>query len=294
VLAETLGLKGLIMKKTLIALLGMAVSSVAVAGVKGTILDTGATQYLGAKLSSGSWSTQSTDSLGGAAYDLQSLSYDYNKTSHLMTVQINAGAFRDGVKASNGDVINNGDLFLHFNLNPVTEVASSGADRSDLSSSSVGVDWNDGFGFVFDTSASKIYGGSFGMQYAGKSGTLPAGGNAWTGDSGRDGQEVGYNSGGTEIANNIAGNGKYDAKLAFNDDKNGKLTYTFDLQKLASTVGIASLDSRLQSGSLDLSARWAMSCANDVLQGRFQIPEPSAVFMLGLGLLGLMSMRRRA
>lgn len=285
------------MKKMLFALLGMAVSSVAVAGVKGTIMDTGTTQYIGAKLSGGSWATSSTDSMGGAAYDLQSLSYDYDKTSHMMTVTIDAGQFRDGVVANNSP-INNGDLFLHFNLNSPANVVPTGTDRSDLSSTSVGVDWNDGFGFVFDTSASKIYGGSFGMQYSGTSGaagiSLPSGGNAWTGDTGRNGQEVGYNSGGTEIANNIVGNGKYDAKLAFNDDHKGKLTYTFDLQKLASTVGVASLDSKLQTGSLDLSARWTMTCANDVLQGRFQIPEPSAVLMLGLGLIGLFGMRRRA
>lgn len=284
------------MKKMLFALLGVAVSSAAVAGVKGTIVDTGATQYIGAKLSGGSWATQSNDSLGGVAYDLQSLSYDYDKTSHMMKVTIDAGQFRDGVVA-NGSAINNGDLFLHFNLNSLTEVSPTGADRSDLSASNVGVDWNDGFGFVFDTSARKIYGGNFGMQYAGTASaagvSLPSG-NTWTGDTGRNGQEVGYNSGGTEIANNIVGNGKYDAKLAFTDDHNGKLTYTFDLQKLASTVGIASLDSKLQSGSLDLSARWTMTCANDVLQGRFQIPEPSAVLMLGLGLIGMFGMRRRA
>jgi hypothetical protein len=66
------------------------------------------------------------------------------------------------------------------------------------------------------------------------------------------------------------------------------------MSRLSSAVGINNLDSQLRSGSLDLSARWTMSCANDVLQSRFTIPEPSMLALLGLGLIGVAGMRRRA
>ncbi len=277
------------MKKLFAVLLAAALSPAAVAGVKGTLLD----NYTGARLDShGTWIESTTDSMGGVDYDLRSLSYDYDKASHRMKVTVDAGNYRDG---NGGTEL--GDLFLHFNLNPLLEVSPSGKDRSDLSATDFGVDWNDGLGFVFDTSSKKIFGGNFGMQYAAplSGGGVPLpGGSKWTGDGGRNGQEVGYSSGGSVVASGNSGSGKYDPSLGFVDNGHGTLTYTFDLQKLSTAAGFGDLDSKLSAGMLDLSARWTMTCANDVLQGRFSIPEPSALLMLGLGLTAMAGLRRRA
>lgn len=280
--------------KSVSLLLIMLLSTTAVAAVKntsGSILDTGSTQYVGAILSNGTWANGTSDYMpsNNANFDLKSLSYSYNETTRAMTITVDEGLYRDGVNGTK-----NGDLFLHFNLHGETDVSNSAADRSDLSSSSKGIDWNDGFGFVFDTQSSKIYGGNFGIEYAGTqaaTGKTLSGNNKWSGVTGRNGQEVGYGGGGTLVSSTAN-----DSLLSFNSNATtGKLTYTFDLQKLASTsnINIADINSYMRTGALDLSARWQMNCANDVLQGRFKIPEPSMLALLGLGLLGVAGLRRR-
>lgn len=285
------------MKKIAVVLMAVSLSATAVAAVKntsGSIADSGATQYLGARLgSNNAWSTSSKDSMTNDNTDLlKGFSYSYNEVTKAMTITVNEGSFRED------STYKNGDLFLHFNLNSVSEVASSGADRSDLSGSSKGIDWNDGFGFVFDTQSSKIYGGNFGIEYAGTrsaTGVTLTGNNVWTGVTGRNGQEVGYGKAGS---GKLVSTTATDSSLSFvNDKTKGELKYTFNLESLAQSnaaFNISNLNNYLRSGSLDLSARWTMSCANDVVQGRFTIPEPSMFALLGLGMLGLVGLRRRA
>lgn len=288
------------MKKIAVALLAVSLSTTAAAALKNTsgkIDDIGSTQYIGAVASKGSqpetlvWSNGSSDYLpsNSSNFDLKSISYLYNETNKTMTITVDEGTFREG------STYKNGDLFLHFNLRGETDVSNSAADRSDLSSTSKGIDWNDGFGFVFDTQTSKIWGGNFGIEYAGTqsaTGKTLTGNDKWSGVTGRNGQEVGYGGGGTLVSSTAN-----DSKLSFQANATtGKLTYTFDLQKLASTsnINIADINSSMRTGALDLSARWAMNCGNDVLQARFKIPEPSILALLGLGLIGVAGLRRRA
>ena len=143
------------MKKIAVALLAVSLSTTAAAALKntsGTVLDSGSTQYIGAVLSNGSWTNGSSDYLpsNNSNFDLKSISYLYNETNKTMTITVDEGTFREG------STYKNGDLFLHFNLHGETDVSNSAADRSDLSTTSKGIDWNDGFGFVFDTQSSKI------------------------------------------------------------------------------------------------------------------------------------------
>ena len=48
---------------------------------------------------------------------------------------------------------------------------------------------------------------------------------------------------------------------------------------LLSSIGI--------SGDGDIGLKWGMTCANDTIEGVASVPEPSALMLLGLGLLAL-------
>ena len=103
------------MKKIAVVLMAVSLSATAVAAVKntsGSIADSGATQYLGARLgSNNAWSTSSKDSMTNDNTDLlKGFSYSYNEVTKAMTITVNEGSFRED------STYKNGDLFLHFNL----------------------------------------------------------------------------------------------------------------------------------------------------------------------------------
>ena len=146
-----------------------------------------------------------------------------------------------------------GDLFISTNgWNPY----GSSANGYLGDNSTNGEQWE----FVFDTSTQMLYGGNFTIRNS----------DYFFGNSGyifRNGQEVQRGTGGTAYAGSTV------------DTSHAGMGGYIEYNILLSSLGI--------SGNTDIGLKWGMTCANDTIEGKVNVPEPSALMLLGLGLLGL-------
>jgi hypothetical protein len=114
--------------------------------------------------------------------------------------------------------------------------------------------------YVFDTSAGMLYGGDFSIlnsdNFFDPSRYIF-----------RNGQEVQRGTGGTAYSG------------SFEDLSNAGMNGFVEYNILLSSIGI--------SGDGDIGLKWGMTCANDTIEGVASVPEPSALMLLGLGLLAL-------
>ncbi|WP_031386868.1 PEP-CTERM sorting domain-containing protein [Desulfonatronum thiodismutans] len=94
-------------------------------------------------------------------------------------------------------------------------------------------------------------------------------------------------------------NGRFDHPIAFNPSSQIAYTDILDSNNLPRLLGWGSTIITFSNLNLDLSGiseitiGWTQNCANDVLLQSMVIPEPGTLLLLGIGLAGLLAVRRR-
>lgn len=196
---------------------------------------------------------------------------DVSVTGTVVTVDISTEFWDDigvyGGLTSNGKGIGVGDLMLSTSWNP----SGSASDGYKSGNSSSGTVWS--YGIAVDDAYSTTGGAAtfYALSGASNSDNLLNSEDFLSRGTFRDGQAVAVDESSSTVAAL--------SNAASWDVSKDKISFMFD------AVG-----TDLLSG--DMALHWSMLCGNDVIEG-VAVSEPGTMALLGMGLLGLFSIRRR-
>jgi len=205
-------------------------------------------------------------------FDILSLNSSLSGTMLTISITTNfAGKGDDGLFSSNtvgGTGIGYGDLLLSSSWNPYGTAPYTGDNASN------GTVW--GFGFALDdrwmNEASSGTGTFYSLNSGDNSVDTLLSNDFMTGATYRGGQAVAVDTAGGNITALSAGTWGISGNT---------VNFTIDL------AGTGLLGS-------DIAVRWAMTCANDAIEGQIStVPVPAAAWLFGSGLLAMIGVARR-
>ncbi len=173
--------------------------------------------------------------------------------------------------AGQGNGIGYGDLFLSSAWNPY----GSAADGYINDNASNGAGWTYGFSLTDRWMSEGASGSGALYQLAGDNSDILLSDDFLSGAIYRNGQAVAVD---TSKATDTGNNGSWSI-----DAVNQLVNFRIDLAGTG-----------LDTGS-EIALRWEFTCANDVIEGAYSVPEPNIAMLLGIGLAGMgLAGRRKA
>jgi hypothetical protein len=207
----------------------------------------------------------------GSTSNFQTYSMDASLSGSFLSVSFLttfAGKGDDGLFSgytAGGTGIGYGDLFLSSNWNPYASAPYTGDDNS------TGTLWT--YGFSLDDRWMDENTPGKGTLYSLNSGNNDAdillAEDFMTGAIYRNGQEVAVDTQSGDITA-ITGASNWSIDAA-----NNRVNFLIDLT-----------GTNLLQGD-EIALHWGFTCANDVIEGAYSVPEPGMLGLLGIGLLGM-------
>ena len=217
----------------------------------------------------------------GRTRDFQIKGMDVSLSGSILSVSISttfAGKGDNGLFAGYtntaggmGKGIGYGDLFLSNKWTPY----GSAADGYINDDASNGTSWTYGFSLTDRWMTEGTNGTGTLYQLAGDNSDILLSEDFLSGATYRNGQEVAVD---TSKATALGNAGGWDI-----DAVNQLVNFEIDLAGTG-----------LDNGS-EIALRWEFTCANDVIEGAYSVPEPNIAILLGIGLAGMgLASRRKA